>query len=152
MTPTQERSARRKRSKTRLKRREAVRASEPTFEGVQGAILALMNARCAAGLGYTPRGEIYALVFSMGKQRLSNKRHRARRAGFANSILRSLCDEQIIHAGPTGYLYYLGAKPHTSESSQRAVSMIYELPTNDIPVNRIAASVIGPVWGSSGLL
>lgn len=34
----------------------------------------------------------------------------------------------------------------------RTVSMIYLRPTNDIPVDRIAASVIGSVWGSSELL
>jgi hypothetical protein len=32
---------------------------------------------------------------------------------------------------------------------QRMASMIYLRPTNDIPVNRIAASVIGPVWGTT---
>jgi hypothetical protein len=34
----------------------------------------------------------------------------------------------------------------------RTVSMIYLRPTNDMPVNRVAARVIGPVWGSSALL
>ena len=38
------------------------------------------------------------------------------------------------------------------DTNQRTVSIIYLRPTNDIPVNRIAASVFGPVWGSTKLL
>lgn len=47
---------------------------------------------------------------------------------------------------------HAGRGDERERRTERVVSMIYELPTNDIPVNRLAASVIGPVWGSTGLL
>jgi len=72
-------------------------------------------------------------------------------------VLLALCRDQIIEPQTRDMGYWLLDRPDRPEgvlanSAKRVVSMIYLRPTNDIPVNRIAASVIGPVWGSSGLL
>ena len=121
-------------------------------KATRGAILAFISMRHADGWS-TSRDEIHAIVCRLGTKIWSKARHNSRRVGFANSILRELCESRVIHVAEKGTKYYLGPRPTSTERpAERIVSMIYELPTNDIPVDRLAASVIGPVWGSSSLL
>ena len=85
--------------------------------------------------------QIYTAVYTAFG--LIEKGYRRRR--FRESIeivLRKLYLEGVIH------LPQQNADAST-DAGPRRVSMIYLLPTNDIPINRLAASVIGPVWGAT---
>jgi len=92
----------------------------------------------------TSKCVIFSVVYKSFGRPAADSRERKRLRVDIDTVLARLYLEGVIRCR-------FALEGPTPDGHPRVTSMIYLRPTNDIPVNRIAASVNGPVWGSSGL-
>jgi hypothetical protein len=139
-------------SKTKLRERFIENAFIADEGRLRGIVLGALRER-----GNLARTQLYAAIYAACGfgPKLKNCRIKRRLRHSIDLLLQKLYLEGAIlldfvkvHGD-----WQKDVQPHKRDLDKfpRTVSMIYLRPTNDIRVNRIAASVIGPVWGKLGI-